>query len=165
MRYLLLSIAFSLLGLLIYIAFTTANRPRENVSETKEIIIRDTVYVNDTVLVTKLEPKNIIVKEIDTVYTTNGDTLELKYETNEYVESVLCGTDTINARIVTSGIKSSVDSLSLILRKKEITNTITVEKVIKQHNRFHISPNVSFGYGIWSKRPDMYIGIGVSYDL
>lgn len=39
---------------------------------------------------------------------------------------------------------------------------ITIEK-IKRQRGFKVAPNASFGYGLMNGKPDVYIGIGISY--
>lgn len=48
-----------------------------------------------------------------------------------------------------------------------IDNVDTWHRVDKQkwYQRFHIGPQVGVGYGLWNGKPDVYVGIGVSYDI
>lgn len=35
----------------------------------------------------------------------------------------------------------------------------------KWYQRFHVGPQVGVGYGIFNNKPDVYVGVGVQYDL
>ena len=60
----------------------------------------------------------------------------------------------------------TLDSISFVLRgfytkeDKIITNTIT-----KRQKGFKVAPNASFGYGVIHGKPDIYVGIGISYNF
>ena len=75
--------------------------------------------------------------------------------------------DSVGAHLVVSGINPSVDTLSIWAKKTSYSVNRTVIKTIpmKDTKRFKIYPTVGVGYGVFSKRPDMYIGIGFTYSL
>ena len=61
-----------------------------------------------------------------------------------------------------------LDSISFVLRgysikdKEIITNTITRQQKAR---KWHVGAQAGYGYGITAKKPDIFIGIGVSYTL
>lgn len=62
----------------------------------------------------------------------------------------------------------TLDSISFVLRASKvkevqtITNTITKQQ---KPRKWHISAQGGYGYGLTTKKTDIYVGIGVSYDI
>ena len=75
--------------------------------------------------------------------------------------------DSVGAHVVVSGINPRVDTLSIWSKKRSYTVNKTIIKTIpmKDTKRFKIYPTVGVGYGVFSRKPDMYIGIGFTYSL
>ena len=75
--------------------------------------------------------------------------------------------DSVGAHVVVSGINTSVDTLSIWSKKTSYSVNKTIIKTIpmKDTKRFKIYPTIGVGYGIFSRKPDMYIGIGFTYNL
>ena len=75
--------------------------------------------------------------------------------------------DSVGAHVVVSGVNPMVDSLSIWAKKTSYTVNKTVIKTIpmKDTKRFKIYPTIGVGYGVFSKKPDMYIGVGFTYSL
>lgn len=141
----------------------------QNVIKTDTITVRDTVWKDTTIIEKELVPKIIVKKKVDTVYTKGGDTLQLITEQKRYDRSLVSDKDTCDLEIYTSGINTSLDSLKWRLKTHSVTNTIEITKYVERKrtfkDRIHFAPNVSFGYGIFSKKPDVYVGFGVNVDL
>ena len=115
----------------------------------------DTVKIPNTIL---------IPSKTDTVYQeriTNDTTLQVTRKTYDI------DNDSVGAHVVVSGVNPNVDTLSIWSKKtsysvnKSITKTITKAT----SKRFKIYPTVGIGYGVFSRKPDMYIGIGFTYNL
>ena len=75
--------------------------------------------------------------------------------------------DSVGAHVVVSGINPMVDSLSIWAKKTSYSVNKTIIKTIpmKDTKRFKIYPTIGVGYGVFSRKPDMYIGIGVTYSF
>ena len=145
----------------------------------KEVINTDTVFTTktdtlwkDTTIVEKeIVPKYIIKKNVDTVYTKEGDTLSLITESKRFDKRLISNKDTADVQIYTSGIETSLDSLKIRLKTHTdvITNTVEVTKYIQKKktfwNRFHIGVQAGYGYGFNYKGLEPYVGIGASFDL
>ena len=145
----------------------------------KEVIKTDTVFTTktdtlwkDTTIVEKdIVPKYIIKKNVDTVYTKEGDTLNLITESKMFDKRLISNKDTADLQIYTSGIETSLDSLKMRLKTHTdvITNTVEVTKYVKEKktfwNRFHIGVQAGYGYGFNYKGLEPYVGIGASFDL
>ena len=145
----------------------------------KEVIKTDTVFTTktdtlwkDTTIVEKeIVPKYIIKKNVDTVYTKKGDTLNLITEAKRFDKRLISNKDTAYVQIYTSGIETSLDSLKMRLKTHTdvITNTVEVTKYIQKKktfwNMFHIGVQAGYGYGFNYNGLEPYVGIGASFDL
>ena len=145
----------------------------------KEVIKTDTVFTtktdtlwkDTTIVEKKIVPKYIIKKNVDTVYTNEGDTLSLITEAKRFDKRLISNKDTADLQIYTSGIETSLDSLKMRLKTHTdvITNTVEVTKYIQKKktfwNRFHIGVQAGYGYGFNYNGLEPYIGIGASFDL
>ena len=145
----------------------------------KEVINTDTVFTTktdtlwkDTTIVEKeIVPKYIVKKNVDTVYTKEGDALNLITESKRFDKRLISNKDTADVQIYTSGINTSLDSLKMRLKTHTdvITNTVEVTKYIQKKktfwNRFHIGVQAGYGYGFNYNGLEPYVGIGASFDL
>lgn len=127
----------------------------------------DTVIKRDTV--TKVDTFNVpheilIPSKVDTIYQEKiqKDTT-LKVTMNTYD----IDNDSVGAHVVISGVNPRLDSMSIWAKKKSYTidRTITKTIPIKDTKKFKIYPTIGVGYGVFSRRPDMYIGIGITYSF
>ena len=115
----------------------------------------DTVKIPNTILVPS---------KTDTIYQEmihKDTTLQVTRKTYDI------DNDSVGAHVVVSGVNPMVDSLSIWAKKTSYTVNRTVIKTIpmKDTKRFKVYPTIGVGYGVFSKKPDMYIGIGFTYRL
>lgn len=133
------------------------------------VTVTDTFWKDTTIVEKELVPKIIVKKKVDTVYTKEGDTLNLVTESKRYDKSLVSDKDTCDLEIYTSGINTSLDSLKWRLKTHSVTNTIEITKYVEKKKsfkeRFHLSPQVGGGFGLIKRTFDVYVGLGVSYDL
>ena len=75
--------------------------------------------------------------------------------------------DSVGAHVVVSGINPSVDTLSIWSKKTSYSVNKTIIKTIpmKDTKRLKIYPTIGVGYGVFGRKLDMYIGIGVTYSF
>ena len=131
----------------------------------------DTLWKDTTITIKELVPKEIVKKKVDTLYLSNGDTLNLITESKRYDEVLTSGVDTCEVSAFVSGVHPSLDSLSWKLKTHHevITNTVEIIKYIEKKktfkDRFHIQPQVGVGYGLFNKKIDTYVGIGIGVDI
>ena len=125
------------------------------------VIKRDTIIENDTFKV----PHTVLVpSKTDTIYQEkikNDTTLQLTRNTYDI------DNDSVGAHVVISGVNPRIDTMSIWAKKTSYTiyRTITKTIPIKDSKRFKIYPTIGVGYGVFSRRPDMYIGIGLTYNF
>ena len=125
------------------------------------VIDIDTFTMIDTVKI----PHTILVpSKTDTVYQEKiqkDTTLQVTRKTYDI------DNDSVGAHVVVSGINPMVDTLSIWSKKTSYSVNKTIIKTIpvKDTKRFKIYPTIGVGYGVFSRKPDMYIGIGVTYSF
>ena len=125
------------------------------------VIDVDTLTRIDTVKV----PNTILVpSKTDTVYQERIEkdtTLQVTRKTYDI------DNDSVGAHVVVSGVNHKVDTLSIWAKKTSYSVNRTVIKTIpmKDTKRFKIYPTIGVGYGVFSRKPDMYIGIGFTYSI
>lgn len=125
------------------------------------VIDVDTFTKVDTVKV----PNTILVpSKTDTVYQERiqkDTTLQVTRKTYDI------DNDSVGAHVVVSGINPMVDTLSIWSKKTSYSVNKTIIKTVpmKDTKRFKIYPTIGVGYGVFSRKPDMYIGIGFTYNL
>lgn len=154
----IISIILSILFNLIYIKYNNIYNNKNNI-DTVEIVKVDSFIKVDTLYYPKPYPVKIEIK--DTIYLpidsvkNEGDSILLPRESKTYEDSTY--------RAVVSGYKPSLDTLMVFPN----TIYITTEKVreIEKKDRFNIGLQVGSGYGIFTKQPDVYVGIGIQYNL
>lgn len=140
-------------------------------TDTSATIKRDTIWNSISITETQFVPKYIKELKRDTVYTKDGDTLELARESKRFDKRLTIDKDTADIEIYTSGIETSLDSVKMALKTHTdvVTNTTTITKYIEKPKtfwkRFHIQPQVTSGYDIINKQWGITAGIGVGFDI
>lgn len=134
------------------------------ISDTLVTVHYDTVY--NTIIKVVEKPVLRLVETIthDTVYQSNDTVITLPIERKTYEDTLTFDVDTVIVESSIVGINPSLESLKARLIRQRINQT--TEKIITKkvpQKGFFIAPNASIGYGIFSKQPDIYLGIGVGY--
>lgn len=131
----------------------------------------DTLWKDTTIIEKEFVPKTIVKIKTDTLFKANGDTIQLITESKRFDKSIVSDKDTADVEIYTSGINTSLDSLKMRFKthREIVTNTVEVTKYVKERkrfiDRFHIQPQVGVGYGVFNKKIDAYVGVGIGFDL
>ncbi len=131
----------------------------------------DTLWKDTTITKKEFIPKYITKIKTDTLFKENGDTVQLVTESKRFDKSIVSDKDTADIQIYTSGIKTSLDSLKMRFKthKEVITNTVEITKYVEKKksfkDRIKVIPNVGVGYGLINNKPDIYIGVGIGYEL
>lgn len=166
-----------LVGILIHIQ----NNIVRDIIDSKEIFTTDTIYLRDTVVIKEPEyiTKTVIryerlsdaleshqISPVDTL-STPVDTIDsrcLKMPQNAIVEDSVPLVQKLykekNYEAYVSGyIDCNLDSLILYPESRVITN------VVKKKQRFTHGIQAGVGYGIITRKPDIYVGYGVSFNF
>ena len=167
-----IAICFIILGFF-YLDRSGYFDPMKEVIKTDTVLTTktDTLWKDTTIVEKEIVPKYIVKKNVDTVYTKEGDALNLITEAKRFDKRLISNKDTADLQIYTSGINTSLDSLKMRLKTHTdvITNTVEVKKYIQKKktfwNRFHIGVQAGYGYGFNYKGLEPYVGIGASFDL
>ena len=167
-----IAICFIILGFF-YLDRSGYFDPMKEVTKTDTVFTTktDTLWKDTTIVDKEIVPKYIVKKTVDTVYTKEGDTLNLITEEKRFDKRLISNKDTADIQIYTSGIETSLDSLKMRLKthRELVTNTVEVKKYIQKKktfwNRFHIGVQAGYGYGFNYNGLEPYVGIGASFDL
>jgi len=144
-----------------------------NVQKTDTIITTktDTLWKDTTIIEKEFVPKTIVKTKTDTLFKANGDTIQLITESKRFDKRLTIDKDTADVQVYTSGINTSLDSLKMRFKthREIVTNTVEVTKYVKEKkrfiDRFHIQPQVGVGYGVFNKKIDAYVGVGIGFDI
>lgn len=129
------------------------NRKEEKIPQTDTI----TIIKRDTITIIKPQPviqyRDRIVR--DTLYNTDSVPVlvDIPVETKVYQDS--------NYRAVISGYRPQLDTIS-IFNKNQIQY---INKITYKTKKWNISPAVGFGYGMFGKKFDMYVGFSLNYNF
>ena len=139
----------------------------ELITKTDTITTTDTIYKTDTFTLIKPKPVYVSVLKTDTLYTNQGEPIQLITEQKTYKDTICAQNDTAIITSYISGVNANLDSLNLQLNRREIirTNTVEITKFVKKKQRFSISPQLGVGYGLINRKPDIYAGIGISVNF
>jgi hypothetical protein len=167
-----LALCFITLGL-IYFERKGYFDPREEVIKTDTVFTTktDTLWKDTTIVEKEIVPKYIVKKKVDTMYTKEGDTLNLITEAKRFDKRLISNKDTADLQIYTTGIETSLDSLKMRLKTHTdvITNTVEVTKYIQKKktfwDRWHVGLQGGYGYTFKTKDLQPYVGVGISFDL
>lgn len=128
--------------------------------DTITLITTDTVY--DTIEIVKWKPKP--TKETIIKTDTIKEGTILKTERKLYADTVSNELDTVSYEAEIEGINAKMNYIRFNVKKASIntteTNTITITK---RKGGFRFAPNVSVGYGLVNRKPDIYVGFGLTY--
>lgn len=126
------------------------------------IKVCDTIRsVSDTTIYRDVPYETTIVKW-DTI--TRGTVLPIV--TKIYKDTLFNKCDTLYMESCITGTNVRRDSLRVDWRKSDVVSKEYIYIREKEKNRrIHIGPMVGIGYGIANRKMDMYVGVGISYDL
>lgn len=130
-----------------------------NQNSTGNSLRTDTVTIIkiDTVTITKPVVQYRYITQVitDTLYNTDSVLVPVRIpiESKTYQDSTY--------RAIVSGYKASLDTIQVF----PIHTTTTITNTIIKQKRFNIGIQAGVGYGICTKKPDVYVGLGVSYRL
>jgi len=140
--------------------------PMKTVVTTDTLVFRDTIHDS----VPKLVYRNVVryVKETpislhDTVYVSKNEENLYLTDSGEVVVPITrkVYTDDSTYRAVISGYKASLDEIETYRERQVITNTVTHYKV----KRWNVGVTGGIGYGLMTRKPDVFVGVGVTYNL
>lgn len=100
----------------------------------------------------------------DTVYAS----VEVPVSSQKYSdEQVLQDSTRVSYNAIVSGYRASLDSLQFHVTYPErqvFTNTVTTTTSVKKRH-FGIGPSAGIGYGLTSKKFDVFVGLSITYSF
>lgn len=143
-----------------------STKKSENVVVMDTIVKIDTLWRDTTLKDTVFKAKYIKILKRDTVFTSNGDTIELVKEAKTYDKRLTINQDTADLKIYVSGIETSLDSLKMRLKTHETIKTVEVIKLVEKPRKlFEVKPQATFGYDPLRKEWGVLFGVGVGVNL
>lgn len=142
-----------LLILVICFRYCSNEKKEEPIPQTDTI----TIIKRDTITIIKPQPiiqyRDRIVKE--TLYNTDSVLVpvDVPIEVKVYQNT--------NYKAVISGYKANLDSIS-IFNKNQIQY---INKITYKTKRINFSPSIGFGYGMFNRKFDMYVGFSIGYNF
>ena len=131
-------------------------------NDTVTTVRYDTVYHTAFKVVEKPILRRVETIKHDTVYQSKDTVITLPVERKTYNDTIVCEEDSVILESTITGTNPSLESIKAKLLKREIhQNTEKIITKYKVKKGFYIAPNASIGYGIFSKQPDIYVGIGL----
>lgn len=152
-------------GILIALFFIKSNKEIIEVEKPVVKVQTELITKTDTIYRTITKPK-YITETIIRTDTIKADTV-LPITQREYIASI--NTDTVSGEIYAkiSGYKAEIDTLSynLCIPTKTITNTVETQITKYKQKHWNWGITAGCGFGIITKRADLFIGIGVLYSF
>lgn len=151
------NLVIAVLSLLLALSLVFQYLYHSNRKGTENSLKTDTITITkiDTVTVVKPAVQYRYITQVitDTLYNTDSVLVpvQIPIETKIYQDSTY--------RAVISGYRASLDTIQVYPIHTYTTITNTKQK------RFNIGIQAGVGYGCFTKKPDMYVGLGVSYRL
>ena len=131
-------------------------KDKEYVNIEKEVIVEKT----DTIIQTKLKTDTIYFNDIQYKTINVRDTVWIEAKNREYKDSTEDYDITINA--------VKLNNYQLNIHKRDsITYTKEIIKNVYNKKKYHFNHGISLGvgYGVFNKRPDLFIGYSVMYSF
>ena len=151
------NLSITVLSLLLALSISFQYLYHSNRNSAENSLKTDTVTVTKIDTVTVIKPViqyRYITKIItDTLYSTDSILVPVRIP----IERTIFQDSTYRA--VVSGYRASLDTIQVYPIHTYTTITNTKQK------RFNIGIQVGVGYGCFNKKPDVYLGLGVSYRL
>lgn len=126
----------------------------------KTIYNTDTIYNIDTITITKLVPQTTYIDHYitDTLYTTDSIyvPVQIPIETNVYKDSL--------HTVKFSGYKAQIEHFECY-RRETIIQQEKVLEIAKKKPYIESGIQLGIGYGIFEKKPDIYVGYGIQINF
>lgn len=129
----------------------------------------DTMHITHTVTKYKPQPTRT-----DTIFVTDAQTQEVAqhikktYEVDSlHIDTTCIPPASVNYHLLVRTDNNDVDSIALRFNVNypKITQTQTITKTITKKKHWNYGIQTGFGYGIYNRKPDLYIGVGIQYNI
>ena len=129
----------------------------------------DTMHITHTVTRYRPQPTRT-----DTIFVTDTQTQEVAqhikktYEVDSlHIDTTCTPPASVNYHLLVRTDNYDVDSIALRFNVDypKIIQTQTITKTVTKKKRWNYGIQTGFGYGIYNRKPDLYIGVGIQYNI
>ena len=129
----------------------------------------DTIHLTHTVTRYRPQPTRT-----DTIFITDAQTQEVAqhikktYEVDSlHIDTTCIPPASVNYHLLVRTDNYDVDSIALRFNVDypKITQTQTITKTVTRKKHWNYGIQTGFGYGIYNRKSDLYIGVGINYNM
>lgn len=129
----------------------------------------DTIHLTHTVTRYRPQPTRT-----DTIFITDAQTQEVAqhikktYEVDSlHIDTTCIPPASVNYHLLVRTDNYDVDSIALRFNVDypKIIQTQTITKTVTKKKRWNYGIQTGFGYGVYNRKPDLYIGVGIQYNM
>ena len=129
----------------------------------------DTIHITHTVTRYRPQPTRT-----DTIFITDAQTQEVAQHIKKTYEVDSLQIDTtstphgmVSYHLLVRTDNYDVDSIALRFNVNypKITQTQTITKTVTRKKHWNYGIQTGFGYGVYNRKPDLYIGLGIQYNI
>ena len=129
----------------------------------------DTIHITHTVTRYRPQPTRT-----DTIFVTDAQTQEVAqhikktYEVDSlHIDTTCIPPASVNYHLLVRTDNYDVDSIALRFNVNypKIIQTQTITKTVTRKKHWNYGIQTGLGYGIYNRKPDLYIGVGINYNL
>ena len=129
----------------------------------------DTIHLTHTVTRYRPQPTRT-----DTIFVTDAQTQEVAQHIKKTYEVDSLQIDTtskphgmVSYHLLVRTDNNDVDSIALRFNVDypKIIQTQTITKTVTKKKHWNYGIQTGFGYGVYNRKPDLYIGVGVQYNI
>ena len=129
----------------------------------------DTIHLTHTVTRYRPQPTRT-----DTIFVTDTQTQEVAqhikktYEVDSlHIDTTCIPPASVNYHLLVRTDNYDIDSIALRFNVDypKITQTQTITKTVTRKKHWNYGIQTGFGYGIYNRKPDLYIGVGIQYNM
>ena len=129
----------------------------------------DTIHITHTVTRYRPQPTRT-----DTIFITDAQTQEVAqhikktYEVDSlHIDTTCIPPASVNYHLLVRTDNYDIDSIALRFNVDypKIIQTQTITKTVTRKKRWNYGIQTGFGYGVYNRKPDLYIGVGINYNL
>ena len=129
----------------------------------------DTIHITHTVTRYRPQPTRT-----DTIFITDAQTQEVAqhikktYEVDSlHIDTTCIPPASVNYHLLVRTDNYDIDSIALRFNVDypKIIQTQTITKTITKNKHWNYGIQTGFGYGVYNRKPDLYIGVGINYNM
>lgn len=129
----------------------------------------DTIHLTHTVTRYRPQPTRT-----DTIFITDAQTQEVAqhikktYEVDSlHIDTTCIPPASVNYHLLVRTDNYDVDSIALRFNVDypKIIQAQTITKTVTRKKHWNYGIQTGFGYGVYNRKPDLYIGVGIQYNM